>query len=169
MEHRAYAPLMKELAKREILCVVTEMPFRLAVFDINAADKVFERFPSVGSWYIGGHSLGGSMAASYASDHSERLSGVILLAAYSANDLKDKGLSVLSVYGSSDGVLNMDKYNDNRSNLPDDFKEVIIQGGNHCQFGSYGFQSGDGEADITPEEQVRQTADVIEEYCRSAA
>ena len=105
MEHTAYAPLMKELAEKDILCVLVKMPFHLAVFDINAADGIREQFPEIKSWYIGGHSLGGSMAASYVSKHTEDFEGLVLLAAYSTEDLSDSGLKVLSVYGSEDGVL----------------------------------------------------------------
>ena len=35
----------------------------LAVLDMNAADSIPERFSEVTDWYIGGHSLGGAMAA----------------------------------------------------------------------------------------------------------
>ena len=38
VEYSAYLPLMLELADRGILCVLTPMPFNLAVLDMNAAD-----------------------------------------------------------------------------------------------------------------------------------
>ena len=62
-------------------------------------------------WYIGGHSLGGAMAADYAAGHSSAFDGLVLLASYSAKDLSDASFPVLSlsIYGSEDGVLNMDK------------------------------------------------------------
>ena len=69
VEHTAYAPLLRSLAEEGWLCVLTEMPFDLAVLNMNAADGIRERFPEVERWYIGGHSLGGAMAASYAADH----------------------------------------------------------------------------------------------------
>ncbi len=72
VEYTAYQPLMAACAERDILCVLVEMPFNLAVFDINAADGIQEQYPEVGHWYIGGHSLGGSMAASYLSKHTEK-------------------------------------------------------------------------------------------------
>ena len=36
VEANAYQPLMAELAREGVLCVLVEMPFNLAVFDINA-------------------------------------------------------------------------------------------------------------------------------------
>lgn len=159
VEHTAYAPLMRALAERNILCVVVRMPFNLAVLDMNAAEGISEQFPEVEAWYIGGHSLGGSMAASYAADNADAFDGLALLAAYSTADVT--GLEVISVYGDQDDVLNMEKYEKYRENLPETAVETVVEGGNHAQFGSYGAQSGDGEATISAEEQTRITADLL--------
>ena len=161
VEHAAYTPLMETLASEGILCVLVEMPFRLAVLDVNAADGIPEAFPEVECWYMGGHSLGGSMAASYLASHTEDFDGLILLGSYSTADLSGSGLTVLSVYGSEDGVMNREKYDEYKSNLPEGFTEVIIEGGNHAYFGAYGEQEGDGTATVTPAEQLRQTAEAI--------
>lgn len=164
VEYSAYAPLMHQLAQKHILCVIVKMPFNLAVFNRNAADGIQSLYPEISRWYMAGHSLGGSMAASYAASHTDTLEGLILLAAYSTEDLKSSNLRVLSVYGSNDGVLNRDKYRSNYGNLPQDTEEYIIKGGNHAFFGSYGEQDGDHKADIAPEEQLRQTADSISAF-----
>lgn len=161
VEHTAYIPLMKALASEGVLCVLVEMPFRLAVFDMNAADGIPARFPDVKTWYIGGHSLGGSMAACYLETHAEDYAGLVLLGSYSSVDLADSALSVLSAYGSEDGVLHRDAYEKNRKNLPADLTEVIIEGGNHAGFGMYGHQDGDGVATITPAEQIDRTVAAI--------
>ena len=76
-------------------------------------------------------------------------------------DLTDSGLDALSIYGSEDGVLNMEKYESNRGNLPENTVEVMIPGGNHAGFGCYGPQNGDGEAGISATEQIQYTAEVI--------
>lgn len=161
VEYTAYIPLMKALASEGVLCVLVEMPFNLAVFDINAADGIQEDYSQIESWYIGGHSLGGSMAASYLADDSDEYDGLILLGSYSTADLSDSGLDVLSVYGSEDEVMNREKYEDNKSNLPSDFTEEVIEGGCHAYFGMYGAQDGDGTPTITNEEQIYNTADLI--------
>ena len=150
---------------RSILCILPKMPFHLAVFDINAADTYIPQFPEISHWYVGGHSLGGSMAASYAAKNSEKLEGLILLASYSASDLSQSGLKVLSIFGSRDGVLNKDSYHSSRSNLPADFSELMLSGGNHAGFGYYGPQKGDETAGITPEQQQTETAHAVAEFC----
>ena len=161
VEHTAYAPLLRACAEQGILCALVRMPGNLAVLDANAADGLQEEYPEVTAWYMAGHSLGGAMAANYAAAHAEDFNGLILLAAYSTKDLTGTTLRVLSVYGSEDGVLNRESYEKNRANLPADTTEVILDGGCHAQFGSYGPQDGDGIPSISGEEQVRQTAEAI--------
>lgn len=160
VQQEAYAPLMKACAGQGILCVLVQMPFNLAVFDINAADGILAQYPQIEKWYIGGHSLGGSMAAAYLEKHTEAYEGLILLASYSAADLSDTDLDVLSVYGTNDGVLNMEKYMDNMEKLPR-LMESEIEGGCHAYFGNYGQQAGDGAATISREEQIGRTAQTI--------
>ncbi len=160
VEYKAYIPLMEALAEQDVLCVLLEMPLNLAVLDVDAAEGVAEDYPETDRWYIGGHSLGGSMAASYAAEHSEDFEGLALLAAYSTVDLKESGLEILSLYGSEDGVLNMEKYEKYRDNLSKVI-ESEINGGNHAGFGMYGAQEGDGTATITNKEQIAETVDWI--------
>ncbi len=159
VEHSAYAPLLLELAENGVLCVLVEMLGNMAVLDMNAAQGIPEQFQEVEDWYIGGHSLGGSMAAAYAAGHSGELEGLVLLAAYSTKDLRESSLAVLSLYGSEDGVLDMEKYEQYRGNLPETAEELVLSGGNHAGFGSYGAQEGDGSATISPGEQRGMTVD----------
>ncbi len=159
VEYTAYAPLMTEFAKNGVMCVLVKMPFNLAVFDSNAATEIKSNFPNISDWYIGGHSLGGSMAASYAAKHSSEYDGLLLLASYSTKDISDLGLNVISVYGSNDGVLNMSKYDKYKSNLPTDFSELVIDGGCHAYFGNYGVQKGDGAPTITRKDQQLATVE----------
>ena len=161
VEYTAYIPLMQACAEEGILCVLVEMPFNLAVFDVNAADGIQKGYPEIEEWYIGGHSLGGSMAASYLADHADDYEGLILLGAYSTADLSDTDLAVLSVFGSEDKVMNREKYEDNKANLPSNFTEFVIDGGCHAYFGMYGAQTGDGIPTIANEEQIRLTVENI--------
>lgn len=164
VEAESYAPLMHSLAEEGILSVLVTMPGNLAVLDMNAADGICEQYPEIESWYMAGHSLGGSMAASYIAENSQEFDGIILLASYSTADLSDSDLEVLSIYGSNDGVLNMEKYFEYKPNLPSDFEEFIIDGGCHAYFGAYGEQDGDGKAKIAREEQIRITKKKIVEF-----
>lgn len=161
VEHTAYSPLMQALSSQGVLCVLVEMPFNLAVFDINGADGVCDQFDSVEHWYMAGHSLGGSMACSYIYENAESFEGIILLASYSTKDLSNSGIKVLTLYGTEDKVLNREKYDENKNNLPSDLVEYVIEGGNHAYFGTYGEQKGDGKATVTNKEQVEITANKI--------
>ena len=168
VEYTAYEPLMRELASEGIFSVLVEMPFNLAFFGADAAGGIMEMLPSVDRWYIGGHSLGGSMAASYLASHTDGIEGLVLLGAYSIDDISESGKRVISIYGTEDGVLNRDKYADCKGNLPEDYNESEIIGGNHAYFGMYGEQDGDGVAHITNEEQIRITASLISDFIKEA-
>ena len=161
VEHRAYEPLMAELAREGILCVLVKMPFNLAVLDMNAADGIQEKYAEIEEWYIGGHSLGGSMAASYLEKNAEDYEGLILLGSYSTADLSGTDLKVLSVYGSEDRVMNREKYEACLTNLPEGFGEVIIDGGCHAYFGMYGAQAGDGTPTVSNSEQIQRTVEAV--------
>ena len=161
VEYQSYLPLMVKCAKKGIACFIVRVPGDFSILNTSAASRVIKRYPQFTRWYIAGHSLGGAMAATYAEKHSDELEGLILLAAYSVDDLTKTGLRVLSVYGSNDGVLNREKYEACKVNLPEGSTELVIEGGNHGQFGNYGEQKGDGEATITSEEQQNKTADAI--------
>ncbi len=162
VQETAYAPLMRQIAEGGMDVFLVQMPFRLAFFGTNKADEALQETADYANVYVGGHSLGGAMAANYAAEHAESLDGVILLAAYSTKPLPDS-LPVLSVYGTEDGVLNRKNYEKNLANVPN-LQEFVIEGGNHAQFGSYGEQSGDGEAAVIPETQQDRTAEAILEF-----
>ena len=138
--YESYAPLMSELSQRGILCVLIHMPCNLAVLDVDAAKDIPEQFPEIRHWYIGGHSLGGAMAASYAAKHPDDFDGIVLLAAYSTADLTQSGLQIVQIYGTEDGVMNRASYEKYASNLPEGSMEIILEGGNHAGFGAYGPQ-----------------------------
>ena len=163
VEALAYIPLMEHCAREGVLAVLMPMPFNLAVLAKDAAASIPEQFPEVEHWYMAGHSLGGSMAASFAAENTAWVEGVILLAAYSTEPLE---IPVLSIRGSEDGVLNMEKYEKYRTNLPAGFEEHILEGGNHAGFGFYGPQEGDGTATISSREQIAGTAKLIAEFVK---
>lgn len=161
VDHRAYAPLMDAVADGGILCVIAPMPADLAVLDLHAADKIRAAYPAVTRWIIGGHSLGGAMAAAHLDARPDAYDGLVLLGAYSTADLSARALDVLAVYGSEDRVMDAEKYAACLPNLPADMTELVIDGGCHAGFGLYGPQEGDGTPTITAAEQIAQTADAI--------
>jgi dienelactone hydrolase len=161
VDPRAYAGELHALAAQGVLGVITPMPLNLAVFNPNAADAVIQAHPDIHCWAVGGHSLGGSMAAAYADSHRSAVKGLVLWASYPAgsNNLSASGLAVLSIFGTKDTLASDDKIDAARPLLPADTEYVAIQGGNHGQFGSYGLQSGDGTPEISREDQQKQVVD----------
>lgn len=157
VDHRSYAPALHEIAAQGYLVVLVPAPLNLMVFNPNAADEVIPQFPQIENWAIGGHSLGGAMAANYAYAHPDTVDGLVLWAAYPAsnNDLTDSGLPVISIYGTLD-MAGMEKFAESRTLLPTDTVWVVIEGGNHAQFGDYGVQPGDNVATISAADQQEQ-------------
>mgnify|MGYP002640517585 CR=1 FL=1 len=167
VDPRAYAPLAKEIADAGYLVILPPMPLNLAVFDINVADEIIAANPEIETWIIGGHSLGGSMAAEYVAANPDAVSALFFWASYSAEstDLSNiSGLKVLSIYGTEDGGVDGIRASGGR--LPADTTWVEMDGGNHAQFGWYGIQPGDGVATISREEEqawiLRETLAFIE-------
>lgn len=161
VQPEAYAPLLRSYAERDVLCVLVRPPLNFALFDVNAAAAAMEAFPTVRTWMLAGHSLGGVAASQYASANPEGLDALVLLASYSASDLSSSDIRVLSIVGSSDTVLDHTAYAEAQKNLPASSEELIIAGGNHAYYGNYGEQRGDGVAAITREEQQERTAEAI--------
>lgn len=159
VDARSYAPLCREVAARGYRVVLVRMPLSLAVLDADAARGVVDARPDVGRWVLGGHSLGGAMAASAVAGDPTLADGLLLLAAYATGeaDLSTSELEVADVTASEDEVLDQENWETGRRLLPPGTSFVRIEGGNHAQFGSYGPQPGDGTAAIAPNEQLDQT------------
>lgn len=155
----AYAPAMQDIAAAGYLAVIVPMPLNLAVLGAGRAADVVEAFPGITEWAIGGHSLGGSMAAQFVLDEPDRIDGLALWAAYPAGstDLSTAAIWATSIYGTQDGLVSEAELIASKSLLPPETAFVAIEGGNHAQFGSYGPQNGDLPASISPEEQREQT------------
>ncbi|MBQ8663714.1 MAG: alpha/beta hydrolase [Eubacterium sp.] len=160
VEYTAYLPLFYELAAQGVDSYIVKMPGNLAFFGVNKAEKIMEMY-DYDSYYLAGHSLGGAMGASFASDHLDALDGMIFLASYPTKSLAAEDFEVLSIYGSEDTVLNMEKVVEGRQYMPEAYTEICIEGGNHAQFGDYGFQKGDQPAFIEREEQQKQTVEAM--------
>lgn len=132
MEETAYLPLLDQLRRTVLTCVLVEAPFRMAIFDADAAEDVMAQFPDIEHWYIAGHSLGGAMASRFAADHPEAIDGLILLGAYLYGDYPPA--DTFTVYGSlNQSVEDEIDYTEN---------VVEIQGGNCAQFGNCGPRRG---------------------------
>lgn len=154
VETEAYLPLLEKLVEQGYTCVLVEMPFYMAVLDIDRADGVFDLDLDVESWYIAGHSMGGSMASIYAQDNVDKIDGAIMLGAYIYSDypIEDS----ITIYGSFND--NLEEYIDYTQNI------YIIEGGNHAQFGYYGPQEGDPDATISTTQQLDEAVQYIDTF-----
>jgi len=167
VDYRAYAPVLHQISARGYFVALVPVPLNMAIFNTNAAGQVIELFPNIQHWVVGGHSLGGVTAASYASGHLEQIDGLVFWAAYPANDsLKDTNIKALTIYGTND-MEGDTQINISESRLPDLTPFVTIEGGNHAQFGSYGPQPGDRAATITAEEQWAQATEITVQFLES--
>lgn len=157
VEDIAYAPLMRSLAEQGYSAVIVGMPFNVAVFNANGADKVLETMPEIEQWIMVGHSLGGAMAADYLAEHEDKVDGLALLGAYPNQSLAQSSHPVLSLYGSEDRIIDQQGFADGRNKMPVNASYHEIAGGNHSGFGNYGAQAGDGTAAISSAEQQAVT------------
>lgn len=158
VEAIAYLPILEKIRDEcNINCVLVEMPLNLAFFDQNAASVAMDEYQQITDWYIGGHSLGGAISSQYASNHQNKVAGLILMGAYIYGNYPSK--KALTIYGSLNSDLEKNiTYSDNI---------IKIEGGNHAQFGNYGKQKGDLDAKITNEEQQSIAVDAIDKFINS--
>ena len=152
----AYAPPAHEIAAEGYLVIIVKMPDDLAIYGVNRANKIISAYDEIEKWIIGGHSMGGAGACSYAKDFTENVVGVVLWAAYPTEiwRIDDKDLKAISIYGTKN--LNIENFPASAEHLPADTQWVIIEGGNHFQFGWY-------DANSCPEEMDRTPADITRE------
>jgi pimeloyl-ACP methyl ester carboxylesterase len=168
VDYRSYAAPLHKIAAEGYLVILLPVRLNLAALDVNAADQAIAAFPEIRHWVVGGHSLGGSAAATYASTNHD-LGGVVFWASYPANDtLKNTDMKVLSIYGTLD-MGGVNPFEASRANLPSDSEFVVIEGGNHSQFGDYGLQPGDTEATIPREEQQKQVVDATVKFLKEVS
>lgn len=153
IDPRAYAPPAHRIAAAGYLVTIVPMPLNFAVLAPNRASSVMAAFPDVRHWAVGGHSLGGAMAATFARSHPTAAEGLLLWAAYpsSGDDLSQTALSVVSLYGTLDRAAA--SVAGSRHLLPPDTVYIPIPGGDHAQFGWYGPPGDSPGAGVTRAEQ----------------
>lgn len=151
----AYAPLCRKIAENGYQTIIINMPWRMATKGYNKIRGMGMLSDSTKNYILAGHSQGGKMAAQFVYENPGLIDRLILLGTTHPRDinLSSSEIPVLKLYGSNDGVASAGKVLANKSNLPSTAKYIEIEGGNHSQFGYYGFQLGDSRADITREEQ----------------
>lgn len=158
----AYGPFLQRVADAGFTSFLIKSPFDLAILDTDAADSVKSDTQAVSHcqyYVVGGHSLGGVVAAKYAvgkPDHA-----LLLVAAYpmESTSLVNHPAPVISISASKDGLSTPEKVAMRNHLLPGHTRHIEIAGGNHAQFGWYGIQDKDGEAAISRETQQQILTD----------
>ena len=165
VDYRSYAAPLRAIAEQGYLVVLVPVRLNLAFFDINAAEPVFEKYPEITHWAVGGHSLGGVASALFAKDHPQ-VEGIVFWASYPADDsLKNSSLKMISIYGTED-MAGMGKFDETKPLLTADAQYVVIDGGNHAQFGDYGPQPGDNAALISRADQQAQVTQATSDFLK---
>lgn len=147
IDSRAYAHVLRPLAEAGYLVAVLKEPFGFSLLDADQGKKVLDVHPEITYWAAGGHSLGGTTAASLA-DQDERVKGLVLFASYPADSLVRTDLKAVSISGAADGFTTPADIEASKGRLPPDTSYVVINGAVHSSFGDYGEQSGDGIATV---------------------
>jgi pimeloyl-ACP methyl ester carboxylesterase len=104
------------------------------------------------------------MAAQFVESHPGLVQGLVFWASYPGGTFPfSADLKVLSISGSNDGLAVPSAIEASKKELPANTSYVVIEGGNHGQFGSYGDQPGDNPATILPAVQWAETAAATDE------
>ena len=148
VDSRAYAHVLRPLAKAGYLVVVLKEPLGIAFADPGHAERVMRVHPQIATWVVGGHSLGGVAASSFADAHPRvggaPVAGLVLYASYPAGPLARADVTVLSVSGDLDRLTTPGDVAKARDELPPDTRYLVVPGAVHSDFGDYGRQPGDG-------------------------
>ncbi|MET4081530.1 hypothetical protein ABIB40_001479 [Pedobacter sp. UYP30] len=150
VQPEAYISKLSAIAvSNNIEIFIPKMYMNLAFFGINKAGEIQKQFPKIIHWYIGGHSLGGSMACVYASKNNKTFDGILIFGTYSGTDISKELTKVRSINGEQDGVFPPEKIKKHKGELPNDAQILFVKGMNHADIGNYGFQSGDNPSKLT--------------------
>jgi len=153
VEARAYAAVLRPLAEAGVLVVVPQQPVGIGFLAMGAFEAARTAHPEITRWVVGGHSLGGTVAAMDAEAHADDVDapvmGLMLWASYPASDLSSTlSAAVLSLSGSEDGLATPATIEASRADLPAGTTFTVVGGVSHASFGDYGPQPGDGTPTI---------------------
>jgi hypothetical protein len=171
----AYAPLARSIALEGYPVIIRRLPFRTASTDAQAdavtssIRRIIAQDASDTRWVVAGHSKGAVLACRFARDAPELLAGLALIGSSHPRDssLSHLQSKVTKIFGSNDGLASPAEISANKGKLPPHTRWIEIQGGNHSQFGYYGFQLGDRRAGIDRETQQKQTSQALLELLGS--
>lgn len=149
----AYSPLGRKMAENGFTFHIIKMSFRLPQRDYQKILKMFDL--KSGHYIIGGHSQGAKMAAQFVYENPETMKGLFMLGTSHPRDISLSNVSIpmLKLYAENDGLASVPEVMENKGKLPGNTELILIEGGNHSQFGYLGKLLGDDDADISLEAQ----------------
>lgn len=173
VDARAYAAVLRPLAENGFTVVIPKQPFGIAFLATGAFDAARAEHQPVDRWVLGGHSLGGVVAAmdaeSFAQAPNDPAAGLLFYASYPATDMSSLDLPTLSISGSQDGLATPAKVNDSKAAMPEGSLYTVVKGGSHANFGDYGPQPGDGQPTISRDSAREQISKASLEFVQSLA
>lgn len=169
VDPKAYVPIARKIAEEGHKVVILKLPFRNAITQAQKKE-LFSRTINIVSdgnedltWILSGHSKGGALAAEFVWNNDGVFKELVLIATTHPKNysLSDRNIHVTKIYASNDGIASESKILENLNNLPKDTSLVRIEGGNHSQFGYYGYQIGDNKAIISRHEQCQKLVESL--------
>ncbi len=165
VDPRAYVPLLTRVSEQGTLVVIVKQPFNIGFAATGAPEGIIEEYPEIVSWSVGGHSLGGVAASSFA-ERPDAVDGLVLWASYPLGSLAGRDdLTVTSVSGTEDGLSTPEDIDASRADLPPTTTFVAVEGAVHAFFGDYGTQPGDGtptvDRDVAQDQIVDATVGAL--------
>ncbi len=162
---QCYLPLMANLANFGYDTFLPKALGSLPILNLDGADQIVNKFKWVTDWYLVAHSDACEMAARYAKGH-KKIKGLILLGGSVKTDISDTGIKVLSIVGTNDSILDLDRYEKAKTNLPKDTIYKEIKGGNHTAFADTALLKGDTKTSFKASKQIEKTADIIKDFIK---
>jgi pimeloyl-ACP methyl ester carboxylesterase len=175
VDPRAYAPLARAVAEAGYPTILIELPQRGAFGGADSPElharmsRVLSSPGAPAAVILGGHSRGGVVASAAAAAGVPGLAGLVLIGTSHPRDvyLSGLGIPVTKIVGTRDGLASPAEVRQNEALLPSHTRWIWVEGGNHSQFGWYGFQPLDRRATLPAAEQrdimIRGVVDILAE------
>jgi hypothetical protein len=161
---KAYAPLCRKIAENGYTCHLIKMDWRLPLYDYQKVFKLIDL--NGGNFVIGGHSQGGKMAAQLVYENPNTFKGLFLMGTSHPRDidLSIQNIPCIKLYADNDGLASVEEVKENKKKLPRNSNLILINGGNHSQFGYLGKLLMDSSPTISLEVQQNETYNYLIEF-----
>ena len=167
VDGECYLPLMVTLAKMGYDCFLPVSFGNQSYLNVEGAESVIRKYESIDQWVIAAHGDACPVAASYVKGHPDKVQGLVYLGGSSDKDISSLPVSLLSLAGTNDTVIDQETFEKNMANDPEDAEYQIIEGANNSGFADTVLRKNDSQADISFQEQIETTADRINSFIQS--